>query len=121
MATKELIKQVAAEFKWEQINIRRAIAASQGEVTTREEIILCMLRFAGPELEKRNDERAAQKRVNTRQKNIIKGLIGQLTDVQEFYAAQLVPALRATINDQAVYIADLLRQVSGKSQGGKNG
>ncbi|MEA5620180.1 hypothetical protein VB711_20360 [Cronbergia sp. UHCC 0137] len=41
MASKELIKQIAAEFQWEQINIQRAIEASQSDVTTREEIILC--------------------------------------------------------------------------------
>ncbi|MEA5620179.1 hypothetical protein VB711_20355 [Cronbergia sp. UHCC 0137] len=80
-----------------------------------------MLRFSGPELEKRNDERAAQKRVNTRQKNVINGLIKQLTDTQEFYAAQLIPTMRATINEQAAYISDLLKQVSGRNQGGKNG
>ncbi|AFY47456.1 hypothetical protein Nos7524_1581 [Nostoc sp. PCC 7524] len=121
MANQQLIKQLADEFGWTQADIKRAIEGSQDTVTTRDEVILCMIRYAGSDLKKRNYELAAQKRVNVRQKEMIQGLIEQLTTVQEFYAAKLVPTLRATINEQAAYIADLLNQVSGKNQGGRNG
>jgi hypothetical protein len=121
MTDKQLIKQLASEFGWTQADIKRAIDASQDTVTTRDEVLVCMLRYAGPDLKKRNDERAAQKRVNARQKDTIKGLIEQVSAIQDFYAAKLVPTLKATMNEQAAYIADLLKQVAGKKQGGNNG
>ncbi|ALF55143.1 hypothetical protein ACX27_23680 [Nostoc piscinale CENA21] len=121
MADKQLIKQLADEFGWTQADVKRAIEASQDNVTTRDEAILCMIRYAGSDLKKRNYELAAQKRVNVSQKEMIQGLIEQLTNIQDFYAAKLVPTLRATIIEQAAYIADLLNQVSGKNQGGSNG
>lgn len=121
MATDSLIKQVANEFGWSQADIRRAIDASQDEVSNRDEVILCMIRYAGPALLKRNRELGQQKNVSNQQKEIIGSLVEQLTNVQNFYAAQVVPTLKATIDAQAAYIADLLRQVSGKNQGGSNG
>jgi hypothetical protein len=50
----------------------------------------------------------------------ISGLVEQLTKIQNFYANQLVPSLRSTIQEQANYISDLLKQF-GQDQGGKNG
>lgn len=47
-------------------------------------------------------------------------LVEQLTKIQNFYANQLVPSLRSTIQEQANYISDLLKQF-GQDQGGKNG
>ena len=98
-----------------------AIDASQDTVTTRDEVIVCLLRYAGPDLKRRNYELGAQKRVSNDQKAMVKSLVEQLTNVQNFYAAQIVPALKATIDGQAAYIADLLKQASGRSQGGRNG
>ncbi|MFQ3629298.1 MAG: hypothetical protein SNJ81_17195 [Cyanobacteriota bacterium] len=121
MADKQLIKQLSDEFGWTQADIKRAIETSKDAVITRDEVLLCMLRYAGPDLKKRNDERAAQKRVNARQKEMIKSLIEQITAIQDFYAAKLVPTLKATMNEQAAYISDLLKQVSGQNQGGSNG
>lgn len=121
MADKQLIKQVADEFGWTQADVQRAINAFQDAVTTRDEIILCMLRYAGPDLKRRNFELGAQKRVNNQQKEMVRSLVEQLTSVQNFYAAQVVPTLKATIDAQAAYIADLLKQASGKNQGGGNG
>ena len=121
MADKQLIKQLADEFGWTQADLRRAIEASQDTVTSRDAVILCMVRYAGSDLKKRNNERAAQKRVNTQQKETIKGLIDQVTGIQEFYAAKLLPTLKATMNEQAAYITELLKQVSEKNQGGNNG
>lgn len=43
----ELIKQLANEFNWTQADMRRALDASQENVNTREEAILCMMRYAG--------------------------------------------------------------------------
>ena len=120
MASKELIKQLADEFGWTQADVKRAIDASQDDVTTRDEAILCMIRYAGPDLKKRNYELGAQKRVSNQQKEMMRSLVEQLTNVQSFYAAQVVPTLKATIEAQAAYIADLLKQVSRKNQGGKN-
>lgn len=121
MASTTLIKQVANEFGWTQADIKHAIEASQDEVTTRDEIIACMIRYAGPALLQRNRELGAQKRVSNQQKEMIASLVDQLTSVQSFYATQVVPTLKATIDEQATYIADLLKQVSGKNQGGSNG
>jgi hypothetical protein len=121
MADKQLIKQVADEFGWTQVDVQRAISASQDTVTKRDEIVLCMLRYAGPDLKKRNFELGAQKRVNNQQKDMVRSLVEQLTSVQNFYAAQVVSTLKATIDAQAAYIADLLKQASGKNQGGGNG
>lgn len=121
MASNSLIKQVAIEFGWSQADVRRAIDASQDEVTTRDEVILCMIRYSGPTLLKRNRELGQQKRVSSQQKEMIISLVEQLTTVQNFYATQVVPTLKATIDAQAAYIADLLKQVSGKNQGGSNG
>ncbi|NJN23037.1 MAG: hypothetical protein HC812_20010 [Leptolyngbya sp. RL_3_1] len=118
MANNALIKQVAADFSWSQADIKRAIDASQDEVTSRDEIIACMIRYAGPALLKRNRELGAQKRVSSQQKEMISSLVEQLTNVQSFYATQLVPTLKATIDEQATYIADLLKQVSRQSKGG---
>lgn len=80
-----------------------------------------MLRYAGPDLKRRNYELSAQKRVSNQQKEMVRSLIEQLTNVQNFYVAQLVPTLKATITEQAAYIADLLKQVAGRNQGGRNG
>ena len=116
----ELIKQLANEFNWTQADMRRALDASQENVNTREEAILCMMRYAGQDLKKRNYEVGAQKRINNQQKQQISGLVEQLTKIQNFYANQLVPSLRSTIQEQANYISDLLKQL-GQDQGGKNG
>ncbi|NJL40598.1 MAG: hypothetical protein HC840_09485 [Leptolyngbyaceae cyanobacterium RM2_2_4] len=121
MAAKHLIKQVADEFGWTQADVQRAVDASQDLVTTRDEVILCMLRYAGPDLKMRNYELGAQKRISSQQREMVKSLIEQLTNVQNFYAAQVVPTLKATIDAQAAYIKDLLKQASGKNQGGGNG
>ncbi len=121
MADKQLIQQVANEFGWTQANVQRAIAASQDAVTTRDAVILCMLRYAGSDLKRLNYEGGAQKRVSNQQKETIRSLVEQLTNVQNFYAAKIVPILKATIDAQAAYIADLLKQASGKNQGGGNG
>lgn len=121
MAEKQLIKQMASEFGWTQADVQRAINASQDVVTTRDEVILCMIRYAGPGLKKRNYELGAQKKVSNQQKETIKSLFEQLTKVQNFYAAQIVPTLKATIDAQAAYIADLLKQASGRNEGGGNG
>lgn len=121
MASQQLIKQLADEFKWSQADIERAINASQDTVTTRDEVILCMLRYAGPDLKRRNYELGAQKRVSSQQKATIKDLVEQLTNVQNFYATQLVPTLRATIDAQAEYIKELLKQAFGKKKGDGNG
>lgn len=121
MASNVLIKQVAYEFGWSQADVKRAIDASQDEVTTKDEVIQCMVRYAGPTLLDRIRVIGNVKRVSNQQKETIRNLVEQLTNVQGFYAAQLVPTLKATIDAQATYIADLLRQVSGKNQGGSNG
>jgi len=121
MADKQLIKTVATEFGWTQADVQRAIDASQDVVTTRDEIILCMLRYAGPDLKRRNYEIGAQKRVSNDQKAMVKSLVEQLTNVQNFYAGQVVPTLKATIEAQAAYIADLLKEVSARDQGDGNG
>lgn len=121
MADKQLIKQLAIELRWSQADIKRAIDASQDPVTTREEAILCVLRYAGPELRRRNYEIGATGRVNKQQKEIIKSLIDQLTNIRDFYATQLIPSLRSTIDAQAEYIVELLREASGENQGGRNG
>lgn len=39
MASNVLIKQVAYEFGWSQADVKRAIDASQDEVTTKDEVI----------------------------------------------------------------------------------
>ncbi|ODG98867.1 hypothetical protein A4S05_07060 [Nostoc sp. KVJ20] len=121
MANDSLIKQVANEFGWSQADVRRAIDASQDEVINKDEVILCVIRYAGPALLKRNRELGQQKKISNQQKEMIASLVEQLTNIQNFYAAQVVPALKATIDAQATYITDLLRQVSGKNQGGSNG
>lgn len=121
MADKRLIEQVASEFGWTQADIKKAINASQDTVTTRDEVIVCLLRFAGPSLKSRNYELGAQKRVSNQQKEMVRSLVEQLTNVQNFYATQVVPTLKATIDAQAVYISDLLKQASGRNQGGGNG
>ena len=118
MANRELIRQVAHEFDWTQIDVQRAIEASQDQVTTRDEIIVCIIRYAGPELLQRNRQLGAQKRVSKQQKETIADLIDKLTSVHSFYATQMVPKLKATINAQASYISDLLQQVSAKNQVG---
>jgi hypothetical protein len=56
MADKQLIKQCADQFGWTQADVKRAIEASQDLVSTRDEVILCMLRYAGPDLKRRNYE-----------------------------------------------------------------
>ncbi len=116
----ELIKQLANEFNWTQADIRRALDASQQIVNTREEAILCMIRYAGPDLKKRNYEVGSQKRINNQQKQQISSIVEQLTKIHNFYANQLVPTLKATIQEQSNYISDLLKQF-GQDQGGKNG
>lgn len=121
MADKQLIKQIAGEFGWTQAEMQRAINASQDAVTTRDEVVLCMLRYAGPHLKKRNYELGAQKKVSNQQKETVKSLIEQLTKAQDFYVAQLIPTLKATIDAQAAYIADLLKQASERNKGGRNG
>jgi hypothetical protein len=78
------------------------------------------MRYAGQDLKKRNYDVGAQKRINNQQKQQISGLVEQLTKIQNFYANQLVPSLRSTIQEQANYISDLLKQF-GQDQGGKNG
>jgi hypothetical protein len=80
-----------------------------------------MLRYAGPDLKQRNYELGAQKRVNNDQKEMVKCLIEQLTNAQDFYVAKLVPQFKATISAQAAYIADLLQQASRENQGDGNG
>jgi hypothetical protein len=121
MASPALIKQVASEFDWTQADVERAIKASEDGVTTRDGIIACMIRYAGPALLQRNHVLGAQKRVNNQQKEVIASLIEQLTSVQNFYATRMVPALKATMHEQAAQIAELLKQGSGKNQGGSNG
>jgi len=121
MANQELIKQIANEFGWTQEDVKRAIGASQDTVTTRNEVIVCLLRYAGPDLKKRNYELGAQKRVNNQQKEMVKSLVEQLTSVQNFYPTKLVPTLKATLDEQAAYIVDLLKGTSKGDKGGKNG
>jgi hypothetical protein len=121
MADRELVTQIANEFGWTQAAMKLALENSRDEVTTREEVILCMLRYAGPTLKRNNYERGALKRATDHQKKMLAGLIQQLTDVQDFYASKLVPSLRATINEQAAYINDVLKNASRNSQGGDNG
>jgi hypothetical protein len=121
MASNSLIKQVAEEYGWSQADIKRAIENSQGTITTKEEIIVCMIRYAGPALLKRNRELGQQKRVSNQQKETIRSLVEHLTKVQDFYAIEFIPLLRATIDTQAQYIKDLLKQVSEKNRGDSNG
>jgi hypothetical protein len=50
MASKQLlIQEVAQEINWSQADVKRALD-EYGDVHTKEEVLACCLRFAGPEL-----------------------------------------------------------------------
>lgn len=111
MANKQqLINEVAREIGWSQTDVERALDEF-GYASTKEEIYACCLRFAGPELRKRNYQLGALKRVSNNHKETIKNLVEELTSVQDFYGNKFVPTLKATINAQKTYIKDLLKQM----------
>lgn len=114
----DLIKEVAQEIQWTQKDVQRAID-SYGDVKTKEEIIACCLRYAGPELKRKSYELGSQKRINQQNKNLIKNLTEQLLEVNNFYQNQLVPTLKATIQAQQNNIEDLLKQMPWANKGGK--
>ncbi len=108
VSKQQLFKEVSNELGWTQADVQRAVG-EYGDVSTKEEVYACCMRYAGPELKKRNYERAAQKRINTQSKETINNLVDQLTSITFFYQNQLVPTLRATIAEQAGNIKELLR------------
>lgn len=111
MASKQqLIKEVATEIKWSQADVKRALEA-YGDFSTKEDIYACCLRYAGPEMKKRNYELRAQKQVNSNHNETIKNLVEQLTNVKNFYSNQLIPTLEATIAAQSDQIKELLKQM----------
>lgn len=110
MASNKLIQQIAVETGWSQADIKRAIQASDGEVGTREELVMCLLRYAGPVLLERNRALAAQRRVNQKQQEKIEDLVNQVKKIQRFYAEDMVPELRVMIREQAEYILALLEE-----------
>ncbi|MGI0497167.1 hypothetical protein [Limnospira platensis] len=105
----ELIKQVAEKISWTQADVKRAVNGD--DVKKEEDVIACCLRYAGPELKKRNYQIGAIKRVTSQQKSMIESLIEQINDVKTLYSKDLVPNLRQTINEQANQIVDLLKDV----------
>ena len=107
MASKQLIKQIAIENEWSQIEIQRAIEASSHVVNTKDEIIECMLRHSGKSLKKCRNEIGVSKRRDEQQKKMIRSLADQLIKIPGFYDAY-VPALKATIKAQAVRLADFI-------------
>lgn len=117
MASKQqLIKEVAGEIGWSIAEIEKALA-EYGDVSAKEEVFACCLRYAGPTLKKHNYQVAALKNANNKHKDTIEKLVKKLIDVQSFYQNALVPTLKATIEEQANYIKDLLKQfplISGK-------
>ena len=112
----QLIKEVATEIRWTQADVQRALD-QYGNVSTKEEIYSCCLRFAGPELKKRKYEIGALKKVSNSHKDTINMLVEQLTSVEDFFQNELVPTLRATIDAQAIYIQDILKQMPWASKG----
>jgi len=112
----KLIKKVAEKFDWSIADVKRAVE-DYGDFSTEEEVIACCLRYSGIELKRRNYQIAAQKRVNSRQKVQIEKLVNQLISIQDFYQNQLVPNLKATIEAQAEYIAELLKKMPWTSRG----
>ncbi|MBO1066248.1 MULTISPECIES: hypothetical protein [Nostocales] len=111
MASKEqLIKEVAQEIKWTQADVKRALD-EYGDVHTKEDILACCLRFAGPELKKRNYQIGSLKKVSKNDQEIIKQLTEQLINTQNFFQNQMVPTLKATITAQAERIEELLKQM----------
>ncbi|BAZ21870.1 hypothetical protein NIES4073_27480 [Kalymmatonema gypsitolerans NIES-4073] len=111
MANKqELIKQVATEIKWSQADVERALDA-YGDAVTKEEVYACCLRYAGPQLKSRNYQLGAMQRVKSQQNKTIEDLVEKLTNFQNFYQNQLVPNLKTTIEAQATYIKELLKQM----------
>jgi hypothetical protein len=120
MTDKQLIRQIATQLGWTQADVQRAINASKDPVITEEEVLLCMLRYAGPDLKRRNYELGAQKRVSNQQKEMIRSLVEQLTTVQSFYVSQF-STFRTMIDTYAEYVADLLKQqASDNKQEGRN-
>jgi hypothetical protein len=117
MASKQqLIKEVAVELGWTQADIERALS-EYGNVSTKEEVFACCVRYAGPALKRFNYQVGALKKASDKQKGIIAELVEKLTNVEYFYQSELVPTLKATIKEQANYIKDLLKQfplISGK-------
>jgi len=107
MTNNQLIKQIAIETEWSQIEIRRAIEAAPHVVNTRDEIIDCMLRYGGKTFKKYRNEIGVSKRRDERQRKIIGVLTDQLTKIPDFYDTY-VPALKATIKAQAVRLADFM-------------
>lgn len=107
----DLIKQVAAEIKWTQADVKRAVEDS-GDVSTKESVINCCLRYAGPELKKRNYQIGAMKRVDNQQKSMIESLIKQINDIKDSYNT-VVPQLRETINEQAEQLLKKMPWASG--------
>lgn len=112
MASKQqLIKEVAGEIGWTQADVKRAVDA-YGEVSSKEDVLACLIHFAGPELKELRSKLGAQKGLNTKHKQIIDNLLDQLSSVKDFYANKMVPTLRATIAEQANLIKELLQKSS---------
>lgn len=120
MAKNALIKEISDKYGWTQADIKRAIEFAQDEVETEADVVACMIHYAGPVLLQRNRELGARKRVTNQQQQVIENLIAQLTKVEDFYATQLIPTLKSTINAQAEYIKELLSSF-GDKQGGSRG
>ncbi len=110
MVEKALIKSISQEFKWSQADVLRAIESSQDEVSSYEEIVACMIHYAGPTLLERNRRLGAQKATGTKQKKLIEDLVSQLVETKELYLNQFAPKSRAVIREQAEYIRKLLQR-----------